>query len=167
MLAVVALASLAAFAAAAVAHRQAVAAHAELDTSLDTPAAPEPVDAPATFASAWDSVDLWGYTAAAIEIRQITNAMTAPDTSGQNVAAFLSMIASSEGTDRAADPYRVCFGYKHTIADLGDHPAITGEWKGEGVKGPEAFNADPFLALLNEHGAPWAIEERPMDGRPE
>ena len=32
------------------------------------------------------------------------------------------------------------------------HPAValemmaTGEWKGEGVKGPEAFSADPFLA---------------------
>ena len=34
----------------------------------------------------------------------------------------------------------------------------TGEWKGEGVKGPEAFSADPFLALLNEHGAPWAMQ---------
>ena len=119
------------FAALTLAHRQAVAAHAEMDTWLDAPAAPETPDAPATFASAWDSVDLWGYTAAAIENRQVTNAMTAHDTSGQNVAAFLSMIAASEGTDRAADPYRVCFGYQHTIADLGDHPAITGEWKGE------------------------------------
>ena len=36
----------------------------------------------------------------------------------------------------------------------------TGEWKGEGVKGPEAFSADPFLPLLAEHGAPWSIEER-------
>jgi len=23
-----------------------------------------------------------------------------------------------------------------------------------------AFNADPFLALLNEHGAPWAMQDR-------
>jgi muramidase (phage lysozyme) len=48
-----------------------------------------------------------------------------------NVAAFLAMIAHSEGTDRAPDPYRVCFAFKHTIADLRDHPAVTGEWKGE------------------------------------
>ena len=53
-----------------------------------------------------------------------------------------------------------------TLFFSGGRVRITGEWKGEGVKGPEAFNADPFLALLNEHGAPWAIEERPMDGRP-
>ena len=48
-----------------------------------------------------------------------------------NVAAFLAMIAHAEGTDKAPDPYRCCFGYKHTIASLSDHPAFTGEWKGE------------------------------------
>lgn len=50
-----------------------------------------------------------------------------------NMAAFLSMIAHSEGTDRAADPYRVCYGYKHTIVSFADHPAITGEWRGESL----------------------------------
>jgi lysozyme len=48
-----------------------------------------------------------------------------------NVAAFLDMIAKSEGTDRAADPYRACYGYKHTIQNMSEHPAITGEWSGE------------------------------------
>jgi lysozyme len=43
----------------------------------------------------------------------------------------MSMIAMSEGTAKAPDPYRVCFGFKHTIADLSDHPAVTGEWRGE------------------------------------
>jgi saccharopine dehydrogenase-like NADP-dependent oxidoreductase len=42
----------------------------------------------------------------------------------------------------------------------------TGEWKGEGVKGPEAFSADPFLPLLTEHGAPWSMEERPIEEQP-
>lgn len=119
------------FAAQALAHRQAVAVHQAFDSWDDSPAAPEPADAPPPSSTAWDSVDLWGHTAAAIENRQITNAMNSTDTSGQNVSAFLSMIASSEGTDRAPDPYRVCYGYKHTIADLSDHPAVTGEWKGE------------------------------------
>lgn len=50
-----------------------------------------------------------------------------------NQQAFLAMIAHSEGTDRAPDPYRVCYGYQHTIQDLRDHPAITGEWKGESI----------------------------------
>lgn len=56
-----------------------------------------------------------------------------------NVAAFLTMISHSEGTDRAADPYRCCFAFKHTIVSLADHPAVTGEWHGEplGFLGPE------------------------------
>lgn len=33
-------------------------------------------------------------------------------------------------TGRALDPYRVCYGYAHTVQDLRDHPALTGEWKG-------------------------------------
>jgi saccharopine dehydrogenase-like NADP-dependent oxidoreductase len=36
----------------------------------------------------------------------------------------------------------------------------SGTWSGAGVLGPEAFPADPFLALLDVHGAPWAVEER-------
>jgi muramidase (phage lysozyme) len=47
-----------------------------------------------------------------------------------NETAFLTMLAHSEGTDRAPDPYRVVYGYSHTIADPRDHPAVTGEWLG-------------------------------------
>jgi muramidase (phage lysozyme) len=54
-----------------------------------------------------------------------------------NLAAFQSVIAHSEGVDRAADQYRVCYSFKHTIIDLSYHPteprppngAI--EWAGE------------------------------------
>lgn len=49
----------------------------------------------------------------------------------ENQRAFLAMISHSEGTDRAPDPYRVCYAYKHTIASFADHPAETGEWTGE------------------------------------
>jgi muramidase (phage lysozyme) len=48
-----------------------------------------------------------------------------------NERAFLLLIQWAEGTDREPDPYRVCYGYKHTIANFVDHPAITGEWRGE------------------------------------
>lgn len=51
--------------------------------------------------------------------------------SADNVRAFLALIRYAEGTDRGPDPYRVCYGYRHTIIDLRDHPAITGEWSGE------------------------------------
>lgn len=52
------------------------------------------------------------------------------DTAQNNIAAFLRVIIAAEGTDRAADPYRVVFGYGHTVSDLSDHPYFTGEWRG-------------------------------------
>ncbi len=36
----------------------------------------------------------------------------------------------------------------------------TGAWSGQGVVGPEALPAGPFLDLLEDHGATWACEER-------
>jgi lysozyme len=55
-------------------------------------------------------------------------AMSQADT---NIAAFLSTIAHAEGTDRSPDSYRCCYGYEHTVIDMRDHPAITGEWRGK------------------------------------
>jgi saccharopine dehydrogenase-like NADP-dependent oxidoreductase len=34
-----------------------------------------------------------------------------------------------------------------------------GTWAGKGVLGPEAFDAVPFLDLLNEYGSPWGMRE--------
>jgi lysozyme len=50
-----------------------------------------------------------------------------------NLEALLATLSHAEGTDRATDPYRVCYGFHHTIADLSDHPAETGEWMGEEI----------------------------------
>lgn len=102
-----------------------------------------PADQPAPDAAGWSLGDPWslggafglgdlGATWEAIsqqqESHQVQQArQDAPD----NVAAFLSAIAWAEGTERAADPYRVCYGYRHTIRDLSEHPAVSGEWKGE------------------------------------
>lgn len=69
--------------------------------------------------------------------QQAESFTVARSTDDTNTRAFLSLIAYSEGTDRRADPYRVCFGYRHTIEDLSDHPAITREWMGE--KLPDAI----------------------------
>ena len=35
-----------------------------------------------------------------------------------------------------------------------------GTWSGAGVLGPEAFDAEPFLAKLVEYGTPWALREQ-------
>jgi muramidase (phage lysozyme) len=55
----------------------------------------------------------------------------------ENQRAFLAMISHSEGTDRAPDPYRVCYAFGHTIVSFADHPSETGEWMGE--KLPDAM----------------------------
>ena len=36
----------------------------------------------------------------------------------------------------------------------------TGAWSGQGVLGPEALPADPFLDLLTDYGSPWGIRRR-------
>jgi muramidase (phage lysozyme) len=50
-----------------------------------------------------------------------------------NTQAFLAMIRHSEGTDRGANPYAVCFGFKFVITDFSDHPAVLGVWHGESL----------------------------------
>ena len=58
----------------------------------------------------------------------------------QNIAAFLDTIKQAEGTAQAVNPYGVCYSYRHTIGDFSDHPAITGEWRGERL--PDAMCAN-------------------------
>jgi lysozyme len=48
-----------------------------------------------------------------------------------NIRAALDMIQWAEGTAGRPDPYRVCYGYRHTIRDTAEHPAVSGEWAGE------------------------------------
>lgn len=52
------------------------------------------------------------------------------DQATANVSAGLQVVQQAEGTAGQPDPYRVCYGYAHTIVDLSEHPAITGEWTG-------------------------------------
>lgn len=70
-----------------------------------------------------------------------TMPLPTPPTPQANIAAMLDTISKSEGTDQAGDPYRVCYGYAHTIASLADHPAITGEWRGERLSDAMCKNA--------------------------
>jgi saccharopine dehydrogenase-like NADP-dependent oxidoreductase len=93
---------------------------------------------------------------------------------GRTCAGTLVTGIGVDGQPRSTYIYQVVdnqwtmaeFGHQAVVWQTAVHPAIalemlaTGEWKGEGVKGPEAFSADPFLPLLAEHGAPWSVEER-------
>ncbi|MEU0571640.1 saccharopine dehydrogenase C-terminal domain-containing protein [Nonomuraea sp. NPDC005983] len=57
------------------------------------------------------------------------------------------------------------YGSQAVVWQTAVHPVVAlelvanGVWKGEGVLGPEAFDAVPFLALLEEYGSPWAMRE--------
>lgn len=106
-----------------------VLAHNRAQAAIEETAAQ---DAGPDVASWWQAADLWGFTTAAIESRQLESTMQAIDPGAANIAAFLTMIEAAEGTARGGrDPYRTCFGYRHTLASFKDHPASTGEWKGE------------------------------------
>ncbi len=78
---------------------------------------------------------------------------------GQPRSTYLYQVVDNEWTMRE-------YGHQAVVWQTAVHPVValemiaTGEWKAEGVKGPEAFRADPFLTLLAEHGAPWAMDER-------
>jgi saccharopine dehydrogenase-like NADP-dependent oxidoreductase len=58
------------------------------------------------------------------------------------------------------------FGSQSVVWQTAMNPIValelldSGAWSGAGVLGPEALPAEPFLDLVNSHGAPWAIDER-------
>jgi muramidase (phage lysozyme) len=58
------------------------------------------------------------------------SAMVDSNTAARNLRAFMDMIARCEGTAGRGD-YRCVYGYRMTLANLSDHPANTGEWRGE------------------------------------
>jgi muramidase (phage lysozyme) len=62
-------------------------------------------------------------------------------TAGDNLAAFLATVRHAEGTAGSTDPYRVCFGYEHSIQSFADHPALTGEWLGKRLPDAMCKNA--------------------------
>ena len=93
---------------------------------------------------------------------------------GRTCAGALVTGTGVDGAPRSTYLYQIVdnawtmreFGHQAVVWQTALHPVValemlaTGEWKGTGVLGPEAFRADPFLALLDEHGAPWAMQDR-------
>lgn len=93
---------------------------------------------------------------------------------GRTCAGSLVTGIGSDGSPRSTYLYQIVdnewtmreHGHQAVVWQTAVHPVValemlaTGEWKGNGVRGPEAFPAGPFLALLAEHGASWALEER-------
>jgi saccharopine dehydrogenase (NAD+, L-lysine forming) len=81
-------------------------------------------------------------------------------TDGAPRETYLYQIVDNEWTMRE-------YGHQAVVWQTAVHPVVAvellahGIWSDAGVRGPEAFNADPFLDLLAEHRVPHAVEERP------
>ncbi len=86
------------------------------------------------------------------------------DTATANITAFLSMLRQSEGTGSAQDPYAVCYGYKHIITDFSDHPAVTGEWKGEPLSDAMCANAGFGPGCISSAAGAYQITKGTWNG---
>lgn len=62
------------------------------------------------------------------------------------------------------------YGVQAVVWQTAVHPVVAmellaeGVWSGAGVLGPEAFDPDPFVARLPDHGAAWAMRESRAPG---
>jgi saccharopine dehydrogenase (NAD+, L-lysine forming) len=64
------------------------------------------------------------------------------------------------------DESMATYGHQAVVLQTALNPVValealaTGAWRGAGVLGPEAFDAQPFLELLADYGAPHGLDER-------
>jgi len=100
-----------------------------------------------------------------------------PQMEGKTCAGVLVTGKDSEGRDRATYLYHV-LDNDFAVAEYDSQCVVlqtafvpvcaleliaTGQWKGEGVLGPDSFDARPFLDLLasnNGYGQRWVAQER-------
>ena len=95
--------------------------------------------------------------------------------SGDTTNASGALDPGLDGEQRATYLYHVCdtewtnanYGSQAVVWQTALVPVIslellaTGVWSGTGVKGPEEFDAKPFLDLLaGEYGQPWGLDDR-------
>ncbi len=92
---------------------------------------------------------------------------------GKTCAGTLVTGRGRDGAPRAVYLYHVVdngwcmgeYGAQAVVLQTAVNPIVAlellanGTWSGAGVLGPEAFDALPFLDLLNEYGMPWGMRE--------
>jgi saccharopine dehydrogenase-like NADP-dependent oxidoreductase len=84
---------------------------------------------------------------------------------GEPLEAYLYQVADNEHCMRE-------WGHQCVVWQTAYNPMIalellhSGDWSGNGVLGPEAFPARPFLDLLPAYDAPWGVRTRPDAGSP-
>ena len=77
---------------------------------------------------------------------------------GRRRATYLYHVVDNEESMRE-------YGHQCVVWQTAINPVVAlelvanGTWKGAGVLGPEAFDAQPFLDLLTEYGSPWGLRD--------
>ncbi len=98
--------------------------------------------------------------------------------SGKTCAGLWVRGTGADGRPRSTYLYHVVdnewsmreYGHQCVVWQTAVNPVVAlellaaGTWSGAGVLGPEAFDAEPFLDLLNDYGSPWGIRELPVNG---
>jgi saccharopine dehydrogenase (NAD+, L-lysine-forming) len=93
---------------------------------------------------------------------------------GKTCAGTYVTGTGKDGTPRATYLYHVVdnewsmreYGSQAVVWQTAVNPVValellaTGAWKGSGVLGPEAFDAQPFLDLLVAYGSPWGMRDQ-------
>ena len=93
--------------------------------------------------------------------------------SGKTCAGLFVTGTGKDGQPRATYLYHVVdnewsmreYGHQCVVWQTAINPVValellaTGAWTGNGVLGPEAFDAAPFLDLLTAYGSPWGQRE--------
>jgi saccharopine dehydrogenase-like NADP-dependent oxidoreductase len=93
---------------------------------------------------------------------------------GRTCAGTFVTGRGADGPPRATYLYHVVdndecmarWGHQAVVLQTALNPVValelieSGVWKGSGVLGPEAFDADPFLELLGDYGHPHGMQER-------
>ena len=96
-----------------------------------------------------------------------------PLMTGKTCAGLWVTGTGKDGSPRSTYLYHVVdnewsmaeYGHQCVVWQTAINPVIalellaTGVWSGAGVLGPEAFDAVPFLDLLNAYDSPWGIKE--------
>ena len=96
-------------------------------------------------------------------------ASVGPRMKGKTCAGLSVTGTGKDGQPRSTYLYHVVdndwtmqeYGHQCVVWQTAINPVIalellaSGTWAGEGVLGPEAFDAVPFLDLLTEYGSPW------------
>jgi saccharopine dehydrogenase (NAD+, L-lysine forming) len=85
--------------------------------------------------------------------------VTGTGTDGQPKASYLYHVVDNEES-MARDGCQAVVWQTAVCVVAAIELVAEGVWAGAGVLGPEAFDSQPLLDLLAEHGSPHAVEER-------